>query len=201
MVTAMTDDLARYFDDEAGAAGRARARRSAASCYEDAAVRKVLALLRQEGLAGMLARAEEEHSGQYTCTFARLHDALPDLPVRFGAGRLRYLKRIAVPDLFDRFTKTPIFLALEDLACELDPALGALAFVFRWASDARVSSRAGRVERKGIRGGKFMVIHTAPTAPQPGATRIVRACMLGGHACEVTIETLEALLAPYVAAE
>lgn len=173
--------------------GFRRSAEEAAAAYEDAACRRILQLAGQASLVPALRAASRQATGEHTCRFHHLPDVLPALSVRFGHGNLRYVKRIAVPDLFDRFSKTPIWLGLTQVAEFWDVTETPIALVFRWKAETAVGA-AGRERRAGIKGGKFMVAHTASTSDRR-RTRIIRTMDLAGTTVEVTIETLDDLIA------
>lgn len=66
--------------------------------------------------------------------------------------------------------------------------------VFAWAAETTFAGREGKEVRRGIKGGRFMVMHTLSTpasAERGDATRLVRRC----QDYELTIQTLDGLLA------
>ena len=161
------------------------------AAYEDAAVRRVLARLKLRPIDAEVVLRARETTGVGVRTFAMMETCVGGFPVQLRCGTMSYLKRLAVPDVFDRFTRTPIYTQLAALidGGQLDPDVGPVGMVFKWATETVVAGRDGRTRTAGIRGGKFMAIHTYPTVG--GNTRIVHeTAALGG----LTIETLDGLL-------
>jgi hypothetical protein len=99
-----------------------------------------------------------------------------------------------VPDLFDRFSKTPICAAFDEMLESegLDPLDLPVGMVFQWSAETTYAGAEGREVRRGIRGGKFMALHTYPASWEPGSavTRIVR----GHRGLDLEIQTLDSLL-------
>lgn len=157
--------------------------------YEASAVAKVCALLALPQLARDV-RAEASARG-VTASFA-LFDDLSGFPVRLRVGKLRRVRFITMPDLFDRFAKTPIGWALSDIADELDPADGAIGLVFQWAG---IRDDKGVV--RSIKGNHFMVAHTFPSVSSDGATRIVSSLKFRGLRHTVVVERLPQLVSNF----
>lgn len=184
----MADDPLGDLDLSAfGAAGPGR---DARDTYEDGAVRAACRLIGLPGLARAIAAEAAARTGDPSCRFA-LFDEMTGFPVRLRVGRLRGVRFLALPDLFDRFPRTPIGAALAVLAAELDPAEGPIGLVFRWAG---ARDDAGR--QRTIKGAKFMAAHTAPSVAGD-SVRVIAPMKLAGAACDVTVQTLPALLAAY----
>jgi hypothetical protein len=164
------------------------------AAYEDAAVRRVLARFNLRPLARELAAESHERVGESYCTFAAAELRLPTLPIRLRVGDVRALRRLTVPDLFDRFSRTPICLAFDELldAEGLDPLELPVGMIFRWSAETTYAGREGREVRRGIRGGKFMALHNYPATREPGdaTTRIVR----GHRGLDLEIQTMDSML-------
>jgi hypothetical protein len=172
------------FGGEAARPSRASHRRS----REDAAVRKICTLARLPRMPALLAAEAEARTGSPSCTFP-LFDEFTGFPVRFRVGRLRGVRFLAVPDLFNRFAKTAIGLALADVCDEADPAEGPVALVFRWPGRRDESGRL-----QSIKGALYMTAHTASTSFAGAGVKIVASMRLGGARHVVTVEPLDALM-------
>ncbi len=163
--------------------------------YEDSAVRFACKCLgRPDWPARIIALAAEradtrEFGGG--CSFT-VFDEIACLPVCLRIGRLREMRFLAIPDLYNNFKRTPIAQALSLLADEYDPDERYLGLVFRWAGAPDESGRQAT-----IKGGKFMVAHTAPIVGVRAGSRIVAPLSLAGTTRMVTVEHLAGLLVDY----
>jgi hypothetical protein len=153
--------------------------------YEDRAVRHVLRALRLPRLAAEIAREVESRTGTLACTFGVFAEFLPGFPVRFGVARIRNVKFLAIPDLFDRFGTTVLYRNLSALA----DAVGfkkPIGLIFRYTGDA---------ELKGPKGGQFMILHTAGCLQGDfAATRILGSCRFGRRQVAWCLQTLDSFL-------
>jgi hypothetical protein len=180
------DDQAKFWKDR-GLSGQA--------AYESDAVAFFLRRLGLSRMADEIGRAARDVTGARRLTFAAAEEVVRGFPIRFRVGMLHGIRRLAVPDLFDRFTKTPLYTGFEDIIEDHDLDGQAAGLVFRWISDTTVAGRKqGGAARKGISGGKFMVIHNSPASSGMARnTRLIRDTDLG----TIVVESMAGLLANF----
>ncbi|ODU02300.1 MAG: hypothetical protein ABS79_00650 [Planctomycetes bacterium SCN 63-9] len=167
------DDLKRRAAAIAAVPAYIRAARQHAGGFEDRAVRRLCNWI---GLPIAPLVEIREARGDPGLTFLHLHDATPDLPIRFAAGRLKFEYSGIAAELFNDFHKSPMYAAYRE-AREAAPGDLPMALVFSWPGVRK------------CRG--YCAIHDVPfaTASEAGTriTRIVRDTTL-------TIEPVPSLL-------
>lgn len=173
-------DPDRYSGDRSKAAKRG---------YEDSAVRYVCNCLALPGLARTIAAVANERLGRPQCNFP-LFDEVAHFPTALRVGKLRRVRFVTLPDLFNAFPKTPIGYALADVADDvgIDRDIG---LIFKWVG------RDDGTRNTAIKGGKFMIAHTAASGLGVGRVKIMASMPLAGVAADVTVEPLDAFLALY----
>jgi hypothetical protein len=183
------DDAVGPLDFDRAPAARRRAGLDARLAFEDAAVRHVCALLGRPRLAQAIARESRERTEAGACNFPLFEATCPDFPVRLRVGALRAVKWIAVADLYNHFARTPVGLALAELLGEVDPDDGPWGLVFRWAG-----ARDSEGRQHAIKGGRFMVAHTAPALPAAGRVLFAADLKVGDARYPVALERLDDLV-------
>ncbi len=159
------------------------------AAYEDSAVKYLCTRLGMVHVSNSVA-AEARERGAAGRNFP-LFDSLAYFPVRLRVGRLTKVRFVTLPDLFNRFARTPIGVALEQVCDDVDPAHGPMGLVFRWAG---LVDDQGRQQT--IKGGRFMVAHTAGSTTE-GTVKLSASLKLRGRRCDVTVETFDSFLENY----
>lgn len=186
----MTDPDDAYLDGVFGG-GKRPAWSTGRAVYEDAAVRRLCARLALPRLPRLLAAETEKRTGTFVCSWAMFRE-LTRFPVQLTCGRLKRVRFITVPDLFNTFHRTPIGLALADVCHELDPADAPIGLVFKWGG---LRGEDGR--QYTIKGGKFMIAHTAPASLVPGGVMLSAAMKLCHGIETVVVQRFDDFLADY----
>lgn len=180
------------FDDLKERANLGEDAQLGALAYEDRAVRRLLTLVNQPRLITQISQEARARVETSQCNFALL-DELTGFPIRCGIGKLKAIHHIAIPDLYGRFAKLPMAMALAQLADDYDPRDGPIALIFRWGSQAQTGSG----KSKGIVGGAYMAIHTSDHHPTLGDAQIVSTLKLRKRTWTVRMEPMASMLAPY----
>lgn len=161
------------------------------AAYEDAAVRKLCALLGRPALARLVADEARDRTERGAISLA-LFDEMARFPVVLRTGKLRRVRFVTLPDLFNNFARSPIGVGLRNVHDEVGYRDRPIGLVFRWAG---IKTDDGK--QNTIKGGKFMIAHTATTDLRKGGIKLVARPAQRGWPDAVTVETLESFAASY----
>jgi hypothetical protein len=162
------------------------------AAFEDSAVRRLCTLLGLPALARRVADEAADRTELGGCNFA-LFDEVAYFPVALRVGKLRRVRFVTVPDFFNNFARTPVGVGLQQAYDEIDDHDRPFGLVFHWAG-----IRTDDGKQNTIKGGKFMIAHTATTEIARAGVKLVAQMGVGRkHRAVVTVETLGAFAENY----
>ncbi len=121
--------------------------------YEDTVVRRLCKAIGRPRLPAELVASNEKGK----CTFSAF-DMATNFPMRFSCGKLRRIRFVTIPDLFNKFSKTPIGYSFSNLIQDFDIEDKPIGLVFRW-----VGTKTEDGKQHTIKGGRYMVAHNGPS--------------------------------------
>lgn len=152
--------------------------------YEHAALRNLCKLLNHLEAARSVEAESRQRTAHGLGTFA-LFEELTGFPVALRVRRLLNVRWLSVPDLFNKFDRTPITKGFLELGDEIDLVEQAAGLVFRWPGD---KDELGK--RHAVKGGKFMVAHNYTAREAVSGTCVTGGVCIGRVSMTLHIETM-----------
>jgi hypothetical protein len=151
--------------------------------YEDRAVRNLCTCLGRTDLIATVQRESRQRTGPGLLSFP-LFEELTGFHVRLRTSKVRGVRWLSVPDLFNRFPSTQLGKALRAIHDELDAADGPIGLVFRWTGD-----KDSQGKTHAIKDGRYMVLHTFEGSTHD-SVQVVVPVTFGKRQYVATLETM-----------
>lgn len=163
--------------------------------YEDGAVKAICTILDRYDLRTQVLSQVEGATGFKRCNLATFN-SLSDMPVEFFSSRIRGVKYLAIPDLFNRPDKLTIVKEYRIIDDEWQASAeyeATVAMLFPWQGRKDENGRQST-----IKGGRYMVLHDDEhKSCDPRVAIKIPYRDSSDRDAELTLETLASFLSLY----